>query len=41
MVRPADVQRISKMSGVDSYMVRQNATADLVGASVVKVPRRR
>lgn len=38
MVRPADVQRISKMSGVDSYMVRQNATADLVGASVVKVP---
>ena len=38
MVRPADVQRISKLSGVDSYMVRQNATADLVGASVVKVP---
>ena len=29
MVRPADVQRISKLSGVDSY---------IVGASVVKVP---
>lgn len=38
MVRPADVQRISKLSGVGSCMVRQNATADLVGASVVKVP---
>ena len=38
MVRPADVQRISKLPGADSYMVRQNATADLVGASVVKVP---
>ncbi|MGY5222759.1 ABC transporter permease, partial [Bifidobacterium adolescentis] len=38
MVRPADVQRISKLSGVGSYMVRQNATADLVGAGVVKVP---
>ena len=38
MVRPADVRRISKLSGVGSYMVRQNATADLVGASVVKVP---
>ena len=26
------------MLGVDSYMVRQNATADLVGANVAKVP---
>ena len=38
MVRPADVQRISKLSGVGSCMVRQNATADLVGANVAKVP---
>ena len=37
MVRPADVRRIAQLPGVDSYMVRQNATADLVGASVVKV----
>ena len=38
MVRPADVQRISKLSGVGSCMGRQNATADLVGANVAKVP---
>ena len=38
MVRPADVRRIAQLPGVDSYMVRQNATADLVGANVAKVP---
>lgn len=38
MVRPADVRRIVQLPGVDSYMVRQNATADLVGANVAKVP---
>ena len=38
MVRPADVRRIAQLPGVDSYMVRQNATADLVGADVAKVP---
>lgn len=41
MVRPADVQRISKLSGVGSCMVRQNATADLVGAQRGEGPRRR
>ena len=38
MVRPADVRRIAQLPGVDSYMVRQNVTADLVGANVAKVP---
>ena len=38
MVRPADVRRIVLLPGVDSYMVRQNATADLVGANVAEVP---
>ena len=38
MVHPADVRRIAQLPGVDSYMVRQNATADLVGANVAKVP---
>lgn len=38
MVRPTDVRRIAQLPGVDSYMVRQNATADLVGANVAKVP---
>ena len=38
MVRPADVRRIDQLPGDDSYMVRQNATADLVGANEAKVP---
>lgn len=41
MVRPADVRRIAQLPGVDSYMVRQNATADLVGGECGESPRRR
>ena len=41
MVRPADVRRIAQLPGVDSYMVRQNATADLVGGECGEGPRRR
>ena len=33
MVRPADVRRIAQLPGVDSYMVRQNATACLLYTS--------
>ena len=37
-VKPADVQRIAKLPGIASYVVRQNVTADLTDADAMKLP---
>ncbi len=36
-VKPEDVAKISKISGISSYVVRQNVTADLVDAKAARI----
>lgn len=38
-VKPADIKKIASLDGIDTYVARQNVTADLVGAKTQRLDR--